>query len=273
MLKDIWRLSWHQWDYNLPDDNSKKFLEWTAELPNLSEITILRCYFCGTVESVELHVFGDSSQAVFSAVAFLRATMNCDESTETQLAFVFGKARVPPMKALTMPELDLRAALLAARLRDEIQQALAVPVEQTFMWTDSTTVLQWLQSIDKKPVFVTNRVAEILELTTVNEWNHVPIADHLADAGTRGLSANTLFESSWHKDPKFLMIPDWPLQQSEEIWKTKLKNFDSNEENTEPVYQETTANTASVSRMAIVQLVRETFAYCGLHFSYFIKTL
>ena len=247
LLKDIWRLSGQQWDNNLPNNVSKKFLEWAAELPNLSEITIPRCYFRGTMRSVELHVFGDSSQDVFAAVAFLRARVSCNERTETQLAFVFGKARVAPMKALTIPKLELQAALLAARLKDEVQQALTVPVERTFMWTDSTTVLQWLHSIDKKPVFVANRVAEVLELTTVDEWNHVPTADNPADAGTRGLPAKSLFDSPWLKGPKFLMTPDWPFQPSEEILKNKLKNYDSNEINADSVYQETTANTASVT--------------------------
>ena len=247
LLKDIWRLSEQQWDNNLPDNVRKKFLKGAAELPNLSEITIPRCYFRGTMRSVELHVFGDSSQDVFAAVAFLRARVSSNERTETQLAFVFGKARVAPMKALTKPKLELQAALLAARLKDEVQQALTVPVERTFMWTDSTTVLQWLHSIDKKPVFFANRVAEDLELTTVDEWNHVPTADNPADAGTRGLPAKALFDSSWLKGPKFLMTPDWPFQPSEEILKTKLKNYDSNEINANSVYQETTANTASVT--------------------------
>ena len=76
------------------------------------------------------------------------------------------------MKALTIPKLELQAALLAARLKAEIQQAFTVPVERTFMWTDSTTVLQWLHSIDKKPVFVANRVAEILRLQNQNRSNY-----------------------------------------------------------------------------------------------------
>ena len=173
--------------------------------------------------------------------------MDSNEGTETQLAFVFGKARVAPMKALTIPKVELQAAVLAARLKNEIQQALTVPVERTFMWTDSTTALQWLHSIDKKPVFVANRVTEILELTTVDEWNHVPTADNPADAGTRGLPANALLNSPWLKGPKFLMSSDWPFQPSEEILKSKMKNFDFIEVNTEPIYQETTANTASVA--------------------------
>ena len=143
--------------------------------------------------------------------------------------------------------MELQAALLAARLKDEVQQALTVPVERTFMWTDSTTVLQCLHSIDKKPVFVANRVAEVLELTTVDEWNRVPTAENPADAGRRGLPAKALFDSSWLNGPKFLMTPDWPFQPSEEILKTKMKNHDSNEINTNPVYQETTANTASAT--------------------------
>ena len=92
------------------------------------------------------------------------------------------------MKALTIPKLELQAALLAARLRNEVQKALKITIQRTFMWTDSTTVLQWLHSIDQKPVFVANRVSKILELTPVDEWNHVPTADIPADAGTRGLS-------------------------------------------------------------------------------------
>ena len=91
-------------------------------------------------------------------------------------------------------------------------------------------------------------VAEVLELTTVDEWNYVATADIPADAGTRGLPANALFDSFWLKDHKFLMTTDWPFQPSEEILETKLKNFDFNEINTKAVYyQETTAITASVT--------------------------
>ena len=76
------------------------------------------------MQSNELHVIGDSSQDVFPAVVFLRARVGLNERTETQVPFVFGKACVAHMKTLTIPKLELRAALLAARLTGEIQQAL-----------------------------------------------------------------------------------------------------------------------------------------------------
>ena len=120
LLKDIWRLSGQQWDDDLPPEAVSKFLDWSEELPGLSDIVIPRAYFQGKVETLELHLFGDSSQDVFSAVAFLRAKVVKKENQEqTQLAFVFGKARVAPMKALTIPKLELQASLLAARLRKE----------------------------------------------------------------------------------------------------------------------------------------------------------
>ena len=125
-----------------------------------------------------------------------------------------GKARVAPMKAMTIPMLELQAALLAARLPRKILDALTIEVPQSFMWTDSTTVLQWLASVDRQPVFVANRVAEILESTTIDQWFHVPTADNPADVGTRGIAADALAESSWVKGPGFLRTSDWPFQPS-----------------------------------------------------------
>ena len=75
------------------------------------------------MENVELHVFGDSSQDVFSAVVFLRARVSSNEETETQLAFTYGKDRVAPTKALTIPKLKLQAVLITTQLKSELQHA------------------------------------------------------------------------------------------------------------------------------------------------------
>ena len=77
-------------------------------------------------------MFSESSQDVFSAVAFFRGSVNTGNGCSTEIAFVFGKARVAPMKALTNPKLELQAALLAARLRDEVQRALRLQIDRTF---------------------------------------------------------------------------------------------------------------------------------------------
>ena len=211
LLKDIWRVSGQHWDEELPKDTVEKFLEWSVELPKPAESTIPRSYFSGNFKHLELHMFGDTSQEVFSAVAFLRAQVNTSSGPKTELAFVLGKARVAPMKVMTIPKLELQAALLAARLKQDICRALTVHVNKVYIWTDSTTVLQWLNSTSKQPIFVANRVCEILEHTSVDEWNHVASSDNPADAGTRGMSAEVLQSSSWVRGPDFLRTKEFPF--------------------------------------------------------------
>ena len=116
-----------QWEDELPPDFFTKFLEWSKELPTLNDITLPRVYFVGEIEAPELHLFGDSSREVFSAVAFLLAKVTAkDSGSTTVLKFVIGKARVAPMKALTIPKLELQASSLASRLRKEVQRALTM---------------------------------------------------------------------------------------------------------------------------------------------------
>ena len=67
------------------------------------------------------------------------------------------------MKPLTIPKLELQADPLAVQPWNEIQSALTVPVERTFMWTDNNTLYRRMQSTDKLSVFVANWVAEGLE--------------------------------------------------------------------------------------------------------------
>ena len=212
ILKDIWRVNGQSWDDELPRDAVDRFLAWCVDLPRLAEITIPRSYFSGPSQHLELHMFGDSSQDVFNEVGFLRAQVTCNSGeTITELAFVLGKARVAPMKVMTVPKLELQAALLAARLKREICRALTVTVDKVFMWTDSTIVLQWINSTNKHPIFIANHVSEILENTSVDQWNHVATCDNPADAGTRGMSAEVLQSSSWVRGPDFLRTKQFPF--------------------------------------------------------------
>ena len=200
----------------MPEKIRDKFLEWHSGLPLLGQLTIPRCYFTEPVDRIELHMFGDSSQDDFCAVGFLRARLS--SLHKTQISFIFGKARVAPMKALSIPKLELQAALLATRLKDDIMSALNhVSINHVYMWTDSTTVLQWLNSTEKLPVFVTNRVGEILESTTIDEWHHVLSGDNRADTSTRGIYSEALKDSSWVIGPSILRTTDWPFMPDERL--------------------------------------------------------
>ena len=87
---------------------------------------------------------------------------------------------VSQMNAQQMP--NTNNSLLATWLKVDVTKAVTIPLIKFFMLTDSTTGLQWLCSLDKQPIFVANRVSEILEPTTVDQWFHLSSADSPADA-------------------------------------------------------------------------------------------
>ena len=87
------------------------------------------------------------------------------------------------MKALYIPKLELQASLLASKLKENILGAFSINVAGTFLWTHSTTVLQWLHSFDKLTTLVANRVCKKKKFTTVDQWFHKISIDNPADTG------------------------------------------------------------------------------------------
>ena len=118
------------------------------------------------------------------------------------MAFVIGKCRVAPIRNMTVAKLEMQAAVFGVRLREHILEEHDNEVDQIAHWTDSTTVLQWLHaSNNKQPVFVANRVAEILESSTIDQWRHVEGKLNPADNGIRGMTVEALKESDWLTGP------------------------------------------------------------------------
>ena len=123
-------------------------------------------------------------------VAYLR-----DEAT-LKLTHVIGKRRVAPNGHMTIPKLELQAAVYEVRFRKQILSEHDVKIDKIYHWTDSSAVLQWLQAAHKKQqVFVANRAAEILENSSMDQWRHVKGVENSADIGTRGMSIEGLKES------------------------------------------------------------------------------
>ena len=114
---------------------------------------------------------------------------------------------------MTVPKLELQAAVYGVRLRKQILNEHDVRIDKIYHWTDSTTVLQWLPAAQKKQqVFVANRVAEILENSSMDQWRHVKGVENPADIGTRGMSIEGLKESVWLNGPAWLQADEekWP---------------------------------------------------------------
>lgn len=83
---------------------------------------------------------------------------------------------------------------VGSRLLKGIQDSLQLEIP-VFMWTDSTVTLAWIRRNDEWGTFVGNRIKEILTLTTVQNWRHVPGVINPADLPSRGCSGKELLKS------------------------------------------------------------------------------
>ena len=210
LLKSIWIRFGQSWDEKIADDDKQVFLEWVTEMQTIKNTSLPRNYFPDSPKNIQLHIFSDASLEAMCIVAYFRAEVN----DGVEVSFVLGKCRIAPIKQLSIPRLELQAAMYSVRLRTLIAEEHDLQIDSVTHWTDSVTVLQWLHSADKRQnVFVANRAAEILENSTIDEWKHVKGGLNPSDIGARGITIQKLTESDWLSGPIWLKDhPDyWPL--------------------------------------------------------------
>ena len=145
ILRLIWQKALKSWVEEIPEDITKQYLEWLQEVPGLKELSIKRYYGWEKGSEVQLHVFADASEMGLCVVACLRF----ESDDIINVSFVMGKTRVAPIKTTTIPNLELQAALHASRIKVSILEELDITSDRFHMWSDSTTVIQWLNAFDK----------------------------------------------------------------------------------------------------------------------------
>ena len=106
----------------------------------------------------ELHHFSDASQVAYGAVSYLRTV---SKEGDIHCSFLIGKSRLSPLKATTIPRLELSAAVVATRLDKVMQQELDMKIERSVFWTDSTCVLKYIQNESRRfQMFVANSLED-----------------------------------------------------------------------------------------------------------------
>ncbi|KAI8118770.1 hypothetical protein CVS40_9674 [Lucilia cuprina] len=183
LLQDIWR-SGIKWDDELNEDLFPKRSSWLFNLTKISSIIIPRCYsrLLKATKNVQLHTFVDAGENAYAAVCYFRIQYNDD----IDVRIIAAKTKVTPLKPISIPRLELQAALIGSRLASKIRNATRLNCEECFYWSDSKTVLKCL-SMDPKnfKAFVMYRVGEILEFTNVTQWSWVPSKLNPADYATK----------------------------------------------------------------------------------------
>ncbi|GFV25237.1 integrase catalytic domain-containing protein [Trichonephila clavipes] len=160
LLQELWTLG-VEWDSELPPKLRHKWQQWSSEAEGLSEIKIPRFYLGNIDQEIskcEIHCFSDASKSAYGTILYLRF-VTCNNEIET--SFICSKSRVAPLKSLTLPRLELTAALLSARLAKQVSSCLKFDAN-IYYWTDSLISYYWIRGDSSafKP-YIKNRVQEI----------------------------------------------------------------------------------------------------------------
>ncbi|XP_065893821.1 uncharacterized protein [Dysidea avara] len=208
LLQDIWQ-SKLSWDEPLPTDIRDRWIGILADLFELPKLTIPRPYFTPSnrrYNTCNMYVFSDASTKAYGTVVYL-----CQQG---EVCLVMSKSRVAPTRTVTLPKLELMAAVMASRLANFVKSSLHSYnlSTNTHLWTDSQIVLYWIYKQTSSKPFINHRVTEIVNSFPPKMWSFTPTSDNPADLLTRGISAQQLFSSQlWLQGPCWLPSEsEWP---------------------------------------------------------------
>ena len=214
------------WDDPIPEDIENEWNAWMKQLDDLEHIKIKRCYAPLDADIVEyqLHHFSDASEKGYGQCSYLHMT---DRNGQVYTSLVMSKSRVSPIKAFTIPRLELTAALVSVKVSNFLKKELKIKITREIFWTDSTVVLGYICNENRRfKVFVANRVAEIRKYTSPDQWRYVTTDQNPADICSRGTTVIELSNSHlWWNGPEFLKQPN--------IVDVKAEDFELDEDDPE----------------------------------------
>ncbi len=212
LLQKLWRRK-IGWDDVIPQDIADLWCSWKDQLGELTTNPLQR-RFSQTdlpIFNRQLHGFADASGVAYGGVVYLRILF---VDASVCVSIVTAKSRVAPVDAPSIPRLELCAAKLTADLLKATAADLSIPAEDMFAWSDSTSVLGWINKPSGNfKAFVAHWVASIQETVPSGQWRHVPTTDNPADIASRGtLPRDLIGHRLWWHGPTWLSLPPirWP---------------------------------------------------------------
>ena len=232
-IQELWEKG-YDWDEELPAIISQKWRELFKEIKNLNEVTFPRCLTPSAAAGQPmLCVFSDASRQAFGACAYVRW---CIGNGKYELRFVTAKSRVAPLKELSIPRLELQAAVLASRLGKRIVDESHFQFERIIYFTDSRIVIAWIcsQARGYKP-FVSTRIGEIQNNSEPSQWRHVAGELNVADDLSRSIKVTEL-ENRWKQGPAFLQSLEDERPQEAAVLEEELAQVNTERRKAEIVF-------------------------------------
>ena len=150
------------WDEQLAKELQNRIFLWLNHAGSVYEVDVPRNILNSSdISSCDLHIFSDASLVGYGVVAYL-VFEDCGSGRTCH--FVYGNARVAPLKTVSVPRLELQAATLSVKVSCTLREAFVCTLNRVYFWTDSTTVLRYINNQTVKfHIFVANRLAIIGE--------------------------------------------------------------------------------------------------------------
>ena len=185
LIQELWKRN-TDWDELIPLDILTRWNIWKQSIQNLNHVKIERWFKYFSTNPVELHIFADASEKANGAVAYIKTINNGNVSCN----FVLAKSKLTLINkpSLTIPRLELEAALIAARLVKTIAQEIKITVSNISLWSDSTTVLKYIKNGEMQfKKYVLRWTHEINSITNSENWNYIESNLNVADDLTNAL--------------------------------------------------------------------------------------
>ena len=228
------------WDEPIDGEVLAKWERWRSQLPLLEQLGIPRNFkppHFGRIVTAQLHNMSDASRTGYGQCSYLRLV---DENGRIHCSLVLGKARVAPLRSVTIPRLELTAATVSVRVASVLKEELDYEELQDLYWTDSKVVLGFISNESRRfHVYVANRVQFIRDQTSPEQWRYVESGSNPADEGSRGVNAKEFMrKSQWIRGPEFL----W---QTEDQW-PRQSSYENEIQESSPEVRKVTANTTVI---------------------------
>ncbi|XP_034947880.1 uncharacterized protein [Chelonus insularis] len=212
LLQELW-LHKLSWDQPVSQSIINRWLIIREEFTQLHEISLPRWIHSTRHSTVEIHGFSDALQLAMAAAIYLKIN---SPSTGPKITLICAKTKVAPIKQITIPRLELTAALILAKLTKYVRATLhRVNIHSIYLWTDSSITHPWINSnAGRWKDFVRNRAVKIQELVADAHWHHISGKENPADCASRGITANQLKDYSlWWRGPTWLAEnqENWPV--------------------------------------------------------------
>ena len=134
------------WDEPIDEKSSYEWQKWKNNLSMVEDIKIPRRYkprgFQRTI-NYSFHHFSDASECGYGQVTYLKMVNDVEE---VHYSFIFGKSRVAPVKYVSIPRLELTAAILSVKVSKMLREELDIHISSEVFWTKSQVVLGYINN-------------------------------------------------------------------------------------------------------------------------------